>query len=70
MGPTTESNPVPMKNGVFEIWTLVTCIAVAMPVVMNAADTRYCVMVASKLKAPPAMASGGETMEPIIVNAC
>jgi hypothetical protein len=43
---------------------------VASPVVMKAAETRYCVIVASKLKAPPDMARGGETMEPIMVSAC
>ena len=59
-----------MKNGVLAIWTRVTCRAVAIPVVMKAAETRYWVMVGSKLKAPPAMARGGETMEPIIVRAC
>lgn len=33
-------------------------------------ETRYWVTVASKLNAPPAMARGGETIEPIIVRAC
>jgi len=52
------------------MWTRVTCSAVAIPVVMKAAETRYCVISASKLNAPPAMAKGGETIEPIIVRAC
>lgn len=39
--PTTERRPVPMKNGVRERCTLVTCRAVAIPVVMKAADKRY-----------------------------
>jgi hypothetical protein len=41
-----------------------------MPVVMKAAETRYWVISASKLNAPPAIARGGETMDPIIVRAC
>lgn len=70
MGPTTLSRPVPMKKGVFAMWRRVTCRAVARPVVMKAVETRYVVISASKLKAPEAMARGGETMEPIIVRAC
>lgn len=70
MGPTTLSKPVPMKNGVLVRWTRVTCNAVAIPVVMKAVETRYCVIPASKLKAPPAMARGGETIDPIMVRAC
>jgi hypothetical protein len=70
VGPTTLSSPVPMKNGVFIICSRVTCNAVAIPVVMKAVETRYVVIAGSKLKAPEAMASGGETMDPIMVRAC
>lgn len=70
VGPTTESKPVPMKNGDLRMCSLVTWNAVATPVVMKAVLTRYSVIVDSKLNAPPAMASGGETMEPIMVKAC
>lgn len=37
---------------------------------MKAVETRYVVISGSKLKAPEAMARGGETMEPIMVRAC
>ena len=41
-----------------------------MPVVMKAAETKYWVTSVSKLNAPPAIANGGETTEPIIDKAC
>lgn len=70
VGPTTDSRPVPIKKGVFAMCSLVTCNAVAIPVVMKAVLIRYSVRFGSKLKAPAAIASGGETIDPIIVRAC
>jgi hypothetical protein len=70
VGPTTLKSPVPMKNGVFMMCRRVTCSAVAIPVVMKAVETRYVVIAGSKLNAPEAIASGGETMDPIMVSAC
>lgn len=59
-----------MKKGVLDMCSRVTWSAVAMPVVMKAVEMRYVVIAESKLKAPDAMARGGDTMEPIIVSAC
>lgn len=70
VGPTTDSMPVPMKKGVLAMCNRVTCKAVAMPVVMNDAETRYSVVLLSKLKAPPAIANGGEKMDPTMHRAC
>jgi len=70
VGPTTLKSPVPMKKGVFIICSRVTCRAVAMPVVMKAVETRYVVIDGSNLNAPEAIASGGDTMDPIMVSAC
>ena len=70
VGPTTLRSPVPMKKGVFVMCSRVTCKAVAMPVVMKAVDTKYSVMPVSKWNAPDAMASGGDTIDPIMQRAC
>ena len=70
VGPTTLKSPVPIKNRVFVICSRVTCRTVAIPVVMKAVETRYVVIAGSKLNAPEAIASGGDTMDPIMVSAC